>query len=385
MRNKVLFITNVIKPGGGPAGYCYNLKSAIDEIDDNKKVVDVDFFGGIEEKRTSSTWNIKNGFLYYIKLAINLITFGLIRDFRLKVDYFLGKVSKEKKRKITECDVIVFQGYQSADYLAFAKAQGKKTIYMPHSPTIMADEYSSTCKMHGVPVDRILYSKYHRSEKYLIDNVDRIVFPSENSHDEYSNNFTLNNKDIFYINSGVKPVNVCKSDYIFPSDSINVIFAGRYILDKGFDRYNLLADSYSSSNVKFFSAGSGPLKASSNVIDLGWRTDVLNLINDADIVVIPNKVAYYDLLPLECIALGKPLVMTEIGGNIDQLKCFPVSFSAGSSENEADLVEALNSCISKVEESGSTFDSNKQAFNEHFTHRAMAYRWLEMLAGFPRG
>ncbi|WP_462164564.1 glycosyltransferase [Pseudoalteromonas xiamenensis] len=385
MKNKVLFLTNVIKPGGGPAGYCHNLKSAIDELDDNQKNMEVEFFGGIEEKRTSSVWDMRSGFHYYLKLGINLITFGLIRELRLKIDYAFGELSKEKKKKITECDIIVFQGYQSAHYLAFAKAQGKKTIYMPHSPTIMADEYASTCKMHGVPIDRILYSKYYRSERFFIDNVERIVFPSENSHDEYSKNFTLSNRDIYYIGSGVKPQNVNKGNYIFPSDSVNVMFAGRYILDKGFDRYNLLADSWPSNNVRFFSAGSGPLKASSNVIDLGWRTDVLSLIKDVDVVVIPNKVAYYDLLPLECIALGKPLVMTEVGGNIDQLKCFPVSFPAGSGENVVDLVEALNSCISKVNESGSTFDINKQVFNKHFTHTAMAYRWLKMLVDFSRG
>ncbi|PZQ78793.1 MAG: hypothetical protein DI549_21870 [Ancylobacter novellus] len=61
----------------------------------------------------------------------------------------------------------------------------------------------------------------------------------------------------------------------------------------------------------------GPLFAPEdpNWIEVGWTRNVQELIKACDIFVLPNRNTYFDLVAIEVMALGKPIVATNTGGN----------------------------------------------------------------------
>jgi len=66
----------------------------------------------------------------------------------------------------------------------------------------------------------------------------------------------------------------------------------------------------------FFSAGAGEIQeAESNVFNLGWRKDIAEIISAMDLIIVPNTVTYFDLLPIESLMLGTPVAVSAVGGN----------------------------------------------------------------------
>jgi glycosyltransferase involved in cell wall biosynthesis len=136
--------------------------------------------------------------------------------------------------------------------------------------------------------------------------------------------------------------------------------------------------------VAFYSFGDGPIQLKSkHVTNMGWRSDVLHFLRDVDIVVVPNRIAYYDLLPLECAALGKPLVMTAVGGSKDQLDDLPDAVACQDIRAE-DLALSIQVAIERLRKDRSWGRRNQEAYKKHFTLAEFARRWdsaIELMVG----
>ena len=50
-------------------------------------------------------------------------------------------------------------------------------------------------------------------------------------------------------------------------------------------------------------------------IEVGWTNDPHSLIAASDVFVLPNHETYFDLILLEVLSLGVPVVMSRTGGN----------------------------------------------------------------------
>jgi glycosyltransferase involved in cell wall biosynthesis len=100
-------------------------------------------------------------------------------------------------------------------------------------------------------------------------------------------------------------------------NDLAVGFIGRYSFDKGYDRFLSIARRHRNNpNIYFFSAGAGEIREDdSSVYDLGWRKDIVDIILAMDLIIIPNRVTYFDLLPIESLMLGTPVAVTAVGGN----------------------------------------------------------------------
>jgi glycosyltransferase involved in cell wall biosynthesis len=81
-------------------------------------------------------------------------------------------------------------------------------------------------------------------------------------------------------------------------------------------------------NSRFFIAGDGPLRdrlnelkdnleLNNHVTFLGFRNDVVDLMSLFDIVVIPSITEGFGLAMAEAMAIGKPIVATEVGGLLE--------------------------------------------------------------------
>jgi glycosyltransferase involved in cell wall biosynthesis len=332
-----------------------------------------EFYGEKSEDRNKATGEVRavQGFrIFVIKF---LTTVGL--------KPFLSKKIKEGKRKIKGSDLVVFQGFQEIYLTKYARKIGKRIAYMPHSPSIMADEYKMLCALNFTKFSENEYQNFCRIESDFIKLSDFVVFPSKGASTEYFKKFSnkLFGKKIYYIQSGIKsfgrPSDIKKN--ISNRDSLRIIFAGRYVHHKGYDLFCSAAELVVPHRygVEFLTLGDGPMKKSYQYItNLGWRDDVFKVLDTADIVVVPNRIAYYDLLPLECAALGKPLVMTSVGGNVDQMHELPDTLSCDSLTPEA-LAESINAAIEKLKLDPAWGEGNLLAFNSTFTVKKFAERW----------
>jgi glycosyltransferase involved in cell wall biosynthesis len=144
-------------------------------------------------------------------------------------------------------------------------------------------------------------------------------------------------------------------------DNKIIFYAGRLVPAKGID---ILLEAFSNlarkdSSVKILLAGDGPLKdilqkqtasldLEKNVQFLGLRTDISQLLNIADIIVLPSRWEGLPMILLEAMAARKPILATRVGG-------IPEIIEHGKSgwlvppENQQALAEAIALLLSSKE------------------------------------
>jgi glycosyltransferase involved in cell wall biosynthesis len=265
--------------------------------------------------------------------------------------------------------------------MKYASNRGKKCLYMPHSPTIAADEYKMACDHDGVWVNPFLYDTLFKYEKYLMSIATAVIFPSRNAASSYFDAFdVLRSKTIEFILSGVDVKIDGSTSRSRKRRSLRVLFAGRYVSHKGFDLFNELAEHARNAGNRFdfFSVGIGPISPSKYVSNLGWRKDIYDVVSQHDIIVVPNRIAYFDLLPLEVAAIGKPILFTPVGGNIDQADALDDTICA-EAMNVSSLYEGLIKIEENLQKNQNYGAKNSIRYSELFTSEKMAARWLAVL------
>jgi glycosyltransferase involved in cell wall biosynthesis len=383
MPKRILVITTPsIQRGGGPAGYVYNLMLGVALLEQSGNLQNnFIFWGGQSLSRNKMTGVISNKKKFsFFRIGVTLLTKAGLKP-------LLSRRIRMAMNHLKMADIAVFQGYQEPYLLKYARKQGVQTVYMPHSPCPYAEEYKENCRLNGVPCDLRSYARYLDDERYLMRNADVLAFPVIESTYGYRDVFSeeLNRKQLSYIKSGVS-VQITNKPVMRTEGPPRLYFAGRYVAHRGYDVFCATAALLREQGIdaEFFTLGDGPMKQPlSDVTDLGWRDDVHVALQDADIVVVPNRVAYYDLFPLECAALGKPLVMTAVGGNADQLRHLPDSITC-SEPTIPHLTAALKAALERFQREPKWGAANREVFERLFTVKAFAKRWDEAMGTLDR-
>lgn len=369
-----LHIAPCLRPGGGPAGYCYNLMQGSLAAPGQSPDVEFRFHGVVGGRSTSATSG--RAFRLKARAKIWLEYLGLKDVLRRSGAHSNGSV-QALLDEISGADVVVFHGPALISVLRHCQKAGKKIVYMPHSPSISADEHEMILRSNGIRLPAKVYRQRFAEEKAFFDAADIVVFPSPGASEQYRQRYDIPDASIQYIPSGVpNPAlaveTVAKEKHDGP---IVALFAGRYVDHKGYDIFCEAAALRDYDNVQFTTAGTGPLERPyTNVTNLGWRSDIFNVIMAADFVVIPNRISYYDLLPLECAALGKPIILTNVGGSKDQAELLPDSLLAKADDPES-LAETIEAAATKIRQQPGWGKKNVQAFHEKFSAESMSARW----------
>lgn len=289
------------------------------------------------------------------------------------------------KRIIRKSYICIFQGYQNKILSSYARKQNKIIIYMPHSPSIMADEKKMMCELSNKTLQEKEYNTILHQEEKLIKNADYLVFPSLHSCHAYTKqwNALIKTKQIHYIKSGtiIRNSNNLSHIQINNTNKLIIAFIGRYVTHKGFDLFCEAADSLSNDErLYFICAGDGPLKTliPQNVHNLGFVENIGAIIKQCNLIVIANKITYYDLLPIECAAYGIPLIFSDNGGNIDQAEEFSDSlvFKTNSSIS---LAESIKEAANKIKIKPTWGKTNKTKYLNEFTEIKFAQRWIDFI------
>lgn len=379
MAKNVLIVTPSIRPGGGPPGYVFNLKAGVDSLSESSSLQNnFEFLGSSSTERMKAKVTVGAETALW-RLLVSTAT-------RLGLRPIVSRRARAARAAIKRSHVVVVQGFQDTYIANAAKRLGKTVLYMPHSPSVFADEYRMNAETAGGEYEAGEFKRLLRLERQLFEIADAAVFPSIEAKAEYERVFAqvLARKRHYYLRSGV---HIEQPEAPPGSGScarpINVLFAGRYVPHKGYDLFCRAAELLGSQpGLKFVSVGAGPIEAGAKVENLGWRTDVLDVIGSAHLVVIPNRVAYYDLLPLECAALSKPLVMTPVGGNLSQARDLPDVVCSSDVTAEA-IAEAISDAALKLQQNPEWGARNATAFRALFGSRPFAARWDQLVTELP--
>lgn len=247
--------------------------------------------------------------------------------------------------------------------------------------------------------ERKKYGKYYKKlnviDEYAFSRADYIIFPCEEAEEPYFNrwkeykNIKNNNKNKYrYVLTGIEK---CKKNkerteilkkYNIPENAFVISYVGRHNEVKGYDLLKEIGEEILKiDNVYILVAGNeGPLYAYKNEkwIEVGWTNDPYSIIASSDLFILPNKETYFDLVLLEVLSLGIPVLMTYTGGN----KYFNNFKSNGivyfNNKDEAITMIKKFLCMDKdeIKEIGK---ENEKLYEENFTCEIFAKNYMDLI------
>lgn len=319
MKNVLIYFPErKLAPKGGPAGYLNNLRMGLGNIALDE--LNIDFYkdAPVEFEENQSIRSMVPKRLKEIKRAYKYANY-LKR--KLPID-----------RNLLAYDAIHFHKtedmYLNRELLDQYKG---KVILTSHTPCVPYQEIIGRLN----PKDYILFKrkidKLIEMDRYAFERADYIVFPCEEAEEPYYHTWEKYadiriSEKYQYIPTGimgcVAKVNrdEFRRKYNIPQDAFVVSYAGRHNEIKGYGDLKVVGEQLLNEHkdIYFLIAGKeGPIYSLKNNrwIEIGWTTDPHSLIAASDIFVLPNHETYFDLILLEVLSLGIPIVMSNTGGN----------------------------------------------------------------------
>lgn len=205
-----------------------------------------------------------------------------------------------------------------------------KVILTTHTPEPYCDEYCGTVGIKWLL--RLPWVRKYciKKETDCINNVDYMMFPTPYVKEVYTSHSSLFKQILdnaesktFYVPTAILDnVIIENKDYLKKfslGNSLRVCYVGRHNSVKGYDFLKRIAiESWKRQlNISFIiggnKAGMLPLE-NERWIELGW-VNTMDLLQEVDVFVLPNRQTYYDLILLEVMRAGKPVLLTATGGN----------------------------------------------------------------------
>lgn len=173
--------------------------------------------------------------------------------------------------------------------------------------------------------------KLEKKERLAWEYADYFVFPVPDAINVYKSNkqlkdFIENNTSKFrFCPTGIsenfprKGIDIRKSLNI-PEDAFIVSYIGRHNEIKGYSELKIIGENVLNINKNIFFVVAGkeePIKGLKHErwIELGWINFGNELMEQSDLFILPNKDTYFDLIALEALRVGVPILMTSTGGN----------------------------------------------------------------------
>ena len=375
-----------LKPVGGPRGYLYNLKKGLDGL--NQKQINF-----IKAKSIKSRYH-----KIYDKLP--LIIKQYYRE-KIKISSYKKLLDDTTPNKSSysfeQYEIIHFHSttdmYKVKDTLKEYKGKVLLTSHTPKPNHLEIYEDSITEK------ERKKYGKYYEKlnivDEYAFNRADYIIFPCEEAEEPYYNRWEKyeeikeKKKDKYrYILTGIQKckINTNKEEirkkYNIPEDAFVISYIGRHNEVKGYDLLKEIGEEIlNNKNVYILVAGNeGPLYAIKNKkwIEVGWTNDPYSIIASSDLFILPNKETYFDLVLLEVLSLGVPVLMSQTGGNkyFNKFDSKGIKYFKNKNEAVEKIKEIINLDKIELKKIGK---NNKKIFEENFTCETFAKNYIELI------
>ena len=391
MKKHLIYTTYKLVPSaGGPAGYLANLKSALEQ----REVANVDFFCSISSasaQKSAFTRLIK--LLLPKKLLMRLTTKLKLKNFENIVNLMI------LPDNFSEYSAIHFHSTLELYYFSakFSEKLNDKLIYlMSHSPQMPYQEHLASLALVNNNENKLaqLRAKFKAIDYQAFSLADRVIFPSANAMEPYlqDQEFSslIKSKPLDFIYTGCAKLAITESSEHyrqalgFSLDDVVVTFIGRHNSIKGYDLLQQAALTVweTKPQIKFVIAGDeSPLNGLNhpNWLELGRISNPGDLLNAANIFILPNRQTYFDLILLEVLSVGIPAIVSNSGGNKDiiGLSCGTQAFIC---DDHADLARAIiDLSVISHEEIARLRCANTTAYANNFTLLKFADSYIELI------
>lgn len=371
-----------LKNAGGPSGYLFNISEYLNKYPNEN----IEFINERKLKRT-----IWGSFIYYsyqiIRRTIKFSNKALTLLDLFYIDFCHEYFTQDTIDYFNSFDYIHIHSAALCINTFYHNKTTAKIVITSHSPEPFSDEFIAKIGIGNI------ICKYPSIRDYLLkkeiasyDFCDRIMFPVPQAREPYmqasmlfKESFKKNEFKFFYVPTALSSVEMVtgNGNYLAndskDEDIFKVCYIGRHNSIKGYDTLKKAASNIWSidSNVYFYIAGKEePLKGHQDIRwkELGWVNTPL-LLNEIDVFVLPNKQTYFDLILLEVLRQGTPVVLTRTGGNkwFEQYE-LPGLFFYEYGDSSAMVEQILkvkslkeNGCLEKIKEANRSF--LKEKFN----------------------
>ena len=412
---RVLFLpSKPNKRAGGPTGYVGYLQTGLEALSVNN--IDIKYpLAGHDARNTEriiarKIYNFGKDVVkaYLPSLWIAMKKQRYLQHARKFAD-FVEKVLAEATYSLAH-----FHG--TSDFFAFVQFGTKKnrqtlTILTSHSPVPPHKEltYYLLQGMDLYGSKRLISSNtkstllgkvekfYETIDLQAFEQADYLVFPCEEALEGYLKWAPFENiistKKVAYVLSGVESMSFkltpdeVREKYSIPRNAFIVSYVGRHDSFKGYDILQQAAEWVwkKNKNIWFLIGGKEwPIKGlhNDNWIEVGWTDDPGSLINASDVFVLPNRETFFDLILLEVLSLGKPVLASRTGGN---------KYVARQSEgvilfdlHPEDLGEKLLQLATERDFLAKVGQMNKATYEKYYTVELFAKRYVELYDSIER-
>lgn len=316
----IYYPEDVLEPKGGPAGYLYNLKKGLEECRKQENLpVDISFYSNMPS-------GIENNSELRKRIPKRLLEFRrALNDAR-----FLRKKFPIDNGMFAY-DIIHFHSAEKM-YLCrdFLNQYHGKVILTSHCPCGIYKERIDKLNPFDYKLMRNQIDKLEELDRYAFERADYIIFPCKDAEEPYFNTwprYTSIRKDekYRYMPTGIIACHAkinrenYRKKYGIPNDAFVISYVGRHNEIKGYADLRQMGEQVLKDPNTYFLIGGKeePIKGLNNDrwIEVGWTTDPYSLIAASDVFVLPNRETYFDLVLLEALSLGIPVVLSDTGGN----------------------------------------------------------------------
>lgn len=345
----IFFSESMLKPVGGPAGYLYNLKQGFDTLKSQGELpVDISFY----EAAPKSLRDTVSGKDRIPKR---------LREFRRAVDDMLYKFKAYPvDSNLNQYNMIHFH---SIDALYLSRKSLRdykgKVILTSHSPCAKYQEKLAWLNPFDYKLFKKWVEKIEEMDRYAFQRADYIIFPCQEAEEPYFHTWEnyrriRESKKYRYVPTGIIGCSArvdretFRQKHNIPKDAFVISYVGRHNEIKGYaDLKELGKTLLEDKNVYFLIAGKEePMTglAHPRWIEVGWTNDPHSLIAASDVFVLPNRETYFDLILLEVLSLGVPVVMSRTGGNkyFEQFNQPGLKFYNTLEEAKTNILEVQN-------------------------------------------
>lgn len=390
---------------GGPSGYLYYLKEGLNNnLDLNDNFI---FLSSTEtHSMTNKVKKIIKGNLspallsklYYFK---DIISFPDLKKNleNWRENYILNKYDfnfiKENIR-----DIKCIHSHFTEDFIRVNNSlnqlnNGNRVIKIltSHSPEACFQQYyrADVLKFGETKANKLI--KYRKEiDKSAFENADVIIFPSKEALEPYYETWdifadVIKNKDIRYVLTGCKPLQVkidrekYRSDLGITNNDFVISFVGRHETVKGYDKLKVFAEKIWKYDEKIKFMVGGKLEGIKPLddkrwIEVGWTNDPGSLINASDLFILPNKRTFFDLVLLEVMSIGIPVVASFTGGNKTVARISDGVKLYKDIDECVQIVIDLMKNRRRLKEMGFL---NKECYEKNFTIRQFSINYLETI------
>jgi glycosyltransferase involved in cell wall biosynthesis len=366
---------------GGPYSMLYHLQQGLRGFSHNVQFLS-SLINFTDESDTAPTK------AYGLKRFVSLLLPKRWRNVR-RVRKWLKEASSPDENIVKQLDVSGFEVlhfHESVDVWRYKKLLENfsgTVVLTSHSPKpyhleLLEDVFALA--KNGLAKRR--FRQLEAIDRFAYERADQLVFPCKEATESYFELWPAfaeitKPKKFSFVTTGVTPSFIKKKPlalrqtFGIPPEAFVVSFVGRKIAVKGFDLLKeaatRLLPQYNDLYFLVIGRKENALPFQhKRWIETGWTDDPFSFVAAGNLQVVPNRYTNFDLNVLEVLSLGRPLLLSNTGGN-KYFKRFETKGIFYHEPNAEDLAEQIKSCYQQRNKLESLGAANKGLYEENFT------------------